>query len=183
MDKDVERGIVDAIPKLRRYAFGLTGSWDKADDLTQDCLERAMRKSHLWQRRGSVRNWLLRILYREFLNSRRGRRMVVEEGMEPDDLPADPAHAPSQDSHMACADMLRVLFALPHRQRAAMLLVVVEGYSYDETAAILDIPVGTVRSRLARARETLEVALPRHPVRAPRGPSGKSVPAGLWRVK
>jgi len=159
MDADVERGIVQAIPALRRYAYGLTGNWEAADDLAQDCLERAMRKSHQWRRHGSIKAWLYQIMYRQFLNRQRLARPRYAE-TEPDELAAPSSWATSQEQHMACDDVISALQALPERQRAAMFLVSVEGYSYDEVASMLSVPIGTVRSRLARARESMRSMLP-----------------------
>jgi len=159
MDEEVERGIVQAIPALRRYALALTGSWDSADDLTQDSLERAMRKSHQWRRHGGIKAWLFRIMYRQFLNRRRLFRPSAVEA-EPDELAAAPNLANCQERHMACDDVFTALMALPRRQRAAMYLVSVEGYTYDEAAMLMDVPIGTVRSRLARARDAMRAALP-----------------------
>lgn len=159
MDPELKWAITHYLPNLRRYAYGLTGNRDTADDLVQDCLERAMRKGHLWQRRGSVKNWLFRILYRQFLNDRRWQR---NRGVTVDLDEMDGAEAlpPRQDGHVFYGEVMGALMKLPRRQRAAMLLVVLEGHSYDEAAAALGVPIGTVRSRLNRARETLEASAP-----------------------
>lgn len=159
MDPEMQWAVAHYLPNLRRYAYGLTGNKDAADDLVQDCLERAMRKGHLWQRRGSVKNWLFRVLYRQFLNDRRWQ-MKRGEPVSLDEMDGAEAVAPRQDGHIFYGEVMQGLMALPRRQRAAMLLVVVEGYTYDEAAAALGVPIGTVRSRLNRARETLEASTP-----------------------
>ena len=152
---DLARYVEKEIPHLRRFAHSLCGSAEEGDDLVQDALERAWRKRHLWRREGSVRGWLFRILYRVFLNSRRGRKPPPEE-MDESTL-ADPRHrnAPPQEMHLTADDLSRGLSSLPDAQRAAVVLVAIEGVSYDEAAATLDIPIGTLRSRLFRGRETL----------------------------
>jgi RNA polymerase sigma-70 factor (ECF subfamily) len=146
--------IAREIPHLRRYAFSLLRSEDDADDLVQDCLERALRKRHLWRNYGSVRSWLFRILYHVFINQRvrlqrRGTAVSLEDT---GDVRADP---PRQEAHMACVDTVSALEKLPAEQRAAILLIALEGLPYDEAAYVLDIPVGTLRSRLSRGREAL----------------------------
>ncbi len=152
---ELESYVDREIPHLRRFAHSLCGSADEGDDLVQDTLERAWRKRHSWRREGSVRGWLFRILYRVFLNSRRKARPVQSE-IDMDTI-ADPVHeglAP-QEARLTADDVSRGLEALPDDQRAAVLLVALEGVSYDEAAAMLDVPIGTLRSRLFRGRETL----------------------------
>lgn len=142
------------IPRLRRYALALVNDAAAADDLVQDCLERAVRKSHLWKRQGSVRSWLYRILYHLFLNQavqrNRNRRHVALEVA--DRLMVTPAN---QEQRIACRDIASAMMALPAEQRAAIVLTAVEGLSYDEAASVIGVPVGTVRSRLSRGREHL----------------------------
>lgn len=145
-----------AVPALRRYARALTRDIDSADDLVQDCLERAIRKRALWRPTGPVRAWLFRMLLNLYRNERRGQRRrgaVVSL----DDMPAEPAAAPPQPGHLALAEVERALGQLPDEQREALLLVVLEGASYAEAAAILDIPAGTLMSRLGRARASLRL--------------------------
>ena len=142
------------IPRLRRYALALVNEPGAADDLVQDCLERAMRKSHLWQRRGSIRSWLYRILYNLFLNqaaerNRHRRHVALDEVAH---LMAAPG---GQEHRIVCGDIASAMMALPPDQRAAIILTAVEGLSYDETAAVMGVPVGTIRSRLSRGREQL----------------------------
>lgn len=139
------------IPHLRRYALALMQHREAADDLVQDCLERALRKRHLWRYPGNVRSWLFRILYRLFVNqhARRGRTVSLE------DLGEGPAEPPRHEAGLACRDVVSALQRLPGEQRAAILLVALEGTPYDEAAHILDIPIGTLRSRLSRGREAL----------------------------
>lgn len=156
---DLAAYVEKEIPHLRRFARSLCGTAEEGDDLVQDTLERAWRKRHQWRREGSVRGWLFRILHRQFLNSRRGKRPAPEEIDE--DALADPKHenlAP-QEAQLMADDMSRALAALPASQRAAVVLVALEGVSYEEAADMLDIPVGTLRSRLFRGRETLRETL------------------------
>lgn len=142
------------IPHLRRFALALLRDPDAADDLVQDTLERALRKQHLWRRRGSIRNWLFRVLYNVFVNGQNRRRRVRLEGPL-EDAGAALAHPARQERQVECRDMAEALEQLPKRQKAAIVLVALEGVSYDEAADILGVPVGTVRSTLSRGRETL----------------------------
>jgi RNA polymerase sigma-70 factor (ECF subfamily) len=156
-----ERQVCDQIPHLRRYARALCGDVSAADDLVQDCLERALRKRYLWQPGGRLRAWLFRILYRTYLNDRasaRARREVTTP-----DAGASLTEFPAQEAHVQCHDVLAVVDELPPEQRDALLLMALEGPSYREAARIFEINVGTLRSRLARARETVRQRCGREP--------------------
>lgn len=144
------------VPALRRYARALTRSVDRADDLVQDCLERAISRRGLFRPQGPVRPWLFTILtnlHRNALRTERRRGDVV--GL--DAVPEPGAPAP-QLGHLALAELARAIEALPLDQKEALLLVTLEGLSYSEAAAILDIPPGTLMSRLGRARAALRAA-------------------------
>lgn len=145
--------IAREVPRLRRYALTLTGNPTEADDLVQDTLERAIRKRHLWSRRGSIRSWLYRILYNVFLNQA-GRRRRARAEQELDEAHA-PVERPRHDARLLCRDIVEAMLRLPASQRAAIALTAVEGLSYDEAAEVLGVPVGTLRSRLSRGRDRL----------------------------
>lgn len=150
--------IAQEIPKLRRYALALTGDPVTADDLVQDTLERAIRKRRLWRRSGSIRNWLYRIQFNVFLNQARHRHRRRNE-VDIDEVPSrsEPSH---QEQKIVCRDIVSAMLTLPHQQRAAIALTAIEGLSYDEAAAVLEIPLGTLRSRLSRGREQLRERYP-----------------------
>lgn len=140
------------LPALRRYARLLTGDAARADDLVQDTLERACVKWALWRPGSALRSWLLALMHNLYLNQRRDWRH--DDGHVSLDDIDEPAHEPQ--AHTAeRLDMQQALAQLPPAMRVVLLLVSVEEYSYAETAAILDVPVGTVMSRLHRARERL----------------------------
>lgn len=146
------------VPALRRYARALTRDTDRADDLVQDCLERAIRKQALWQPTGSLKSWLFRILlnlYRNELrtNRRRGEHVAV------DTLLVEPSIAPAQPGRIALAEMSRAIDLLNVEQKEVLLLVVLDGMSYAEAAEALSIPIGTLMSRLGRARAALRTAV------------------------
>jgi RNA polymerase sigma-70 factor (ECF subfamily) len=138
------------IPALRRYAFGLTQDHAAADDLVQDCLERAVGRWVLRRRDGDVGAWLFRILHNLFIDGlrqerRRGRHEMLENH--------DGSATGGQEGALLGRDLERCLKALSEEQRAVLLLIGVEGFSYERAAEVLGIPIGTVMSRLSRARE------------------------------
>lgn len=146
--------IAASVPALRRYARALTRDADRADDLVQDCLERAIDKQRLWAPTGPLQAWLFKILLNLYRNdTRRERRRGVHVPI--DALVVEPAVPAPQPGRIALAEMSRALDTLPADQREALLLVVLEGVSYEEAATILGIPAGTLMSRLSRARAAL----------------------------
>ena len=137
---------------LRRYAFALTGGQQEAEDLVQDTLLRAVAAAKSFRSGGNLRAWLFSIMHNAFVSGtrRRGPRLV-----ELDDETAAPAATPVQLIKLELRDTLGALARLPEPQRAALSLIALEEFSYDEAARVLEIPVGTLMSRLARGRETL----------------------------
>jgi RNA polymerase sigma-70 factor (ECF subfamily) len=149
--------IVEQIPHLRRYARALLGDPTAADDLVQDCLERAWSRAHLW-RRGNIRSWLFTIMHNVNVNrQRRNRRAPIMTSI---DLPGGDAPVrPHQEDRLSISALGAAVAALPSDQREALLLVGLEEFSYAEAARILNIPIGTVMSRLHRGRERLRQVL------------------------
>jgi RNA polymerase sigma-70 factor (ECF subfamily) len=150
---DILHEIEDAIPALRRYARALTRDIDRADDLVQDCLARAIARRGLFRPPGPVRAWLFTILvnlHRNAMRSTRRRSDTVDLGSIP-----EPATPPAQPGHMALAELARAIELLPLDQKEALLLVTLEGLPYKDAANILGIPTGTLISRLGRARAAL----------------------------
>ena len=153
-DSELDRLVIEQIPHLRRYALALVGDRDRADDLVQDCLERAWGRLGLWRRDGNMRAWLFTIMHNLNANAvRKAKRRPRHEPID-DALPA-PWVAPAQDDRMELNALSVALSALPDEQRAVVLLVGLEQLRYDEVAGILDLPIGTVMSRLHRGRERL----------------------------
>lgn len=142
------------IPRLRRYARALTRDVAAADDLVQDCLTRALGKLHLWQEGTDLRAWLFTILHNQYVNY---VRRSVREGASVGLSDSEPllTRAPQQGRRLELRDLERAIAKLPEEQRSAILLVGLEGMRYEEVAAVLDVPVGTIRSRLSRGREAL----------------------------
>jgi len=150
----IHQSIEAEIPRLRRYARSLARDIAAADDLVQDCLARALGKLHLWQEGTDLRAWLFTILHNQYVNQ---VRRAVREGMAVGLSETEPmlTRAPHQGKRLELRDLERAIAKLPEEQRSVILLVGLEGMRYEEVAEILDVPVGTVRSRLSRGREAL----------------------------
>jgi RNA polymerase sigma-70 factor (ECF subfamily) len=145
------------IPGLRRFACALLrGDRHGADDLVQDCLERAVSRWHLRRAEGDVRGWLYTILYNRFRSEkhRQGRRGAADVLLEVAEAEL-PRVDGGQDWALEHRDMLRAFAALPEEQRSVVLLIGVEDLSYEQAARVLGVPIGTVMSRLSRGRERL----------------------------
>ena len=143
------------IPGLRRFATALLrGDRERADDLVQDTLERALSRWHLRRVDGNLRGWLYTILYNRFLTDQQRLRRRGLHGTLTDETEI-PGVAGGQDSALAHRDLMRAFSALPQEQRSVLLLIAVEDLSYEEAAQVLGVPIGTVMSRLSRARERL----------------------------
>ncbi|MBL8385791.1 MAG: sigma-70 family RNA polymerase sigma factor [Burkholderiales bacterium] len=154
-----QAALVALIPRLRRYARALAGDRPRADDLVQDTLERAIAKWSLWRPGTDLRAWTFTIMHNIFVNQ---VRRSTRDAMATD--PAALAELELDDGQVA--DTLvringieRALAQLPDEQREVLLLITLEGLSYDETAHTLGIPAGTVMSRLSRARARLDELL------------------------
>ena len=146
------------IPRLRRYARVLARDASRADDLVQSCLLRAVAKQHLWQPGTDLRAWLFTILHNQHVNA--VRRAVREGATLPVDKVANGLTV--EENAGACLqlrDLDRAIARLPEEQRQVILLVGLEGMRYEEVAEVLGIPIGTVRSRLSRGRETLRLLM------------------------
>lgn len=147
----------ELIPRLRRYARALTGERSAADDLVQDTLERAWTKLHLWRTGSDLRAWLFTIMHNVHVNQVRARANSAMLPLD-DDTPDAPVR-PTQADMLEVRDIDSALRRLPVEQLEVLLLVTLEHMSYQETAKTLEIPIGTVMSRLARARERLRIML------------------------
>jgi RNA polymerase sigma-70 factor (ECF subfamily) len=143
--------LIEHLPRLRRYARALTGDAGRADDLVQDTLERALAKLDRWQPGSDLRAWLFTLMHNLFVSQLRARR-PQETAM--DDAPEAPVSG-GQLEAMAVRDIHAALSRLPDEQREVLLLVGLEQFAYAEAAEVLGVPVGTVMSRLARAREKM----------------------------
>jgi RNA polymerase sigma-70 factor, ECF subfamily len=162
--------IIDQIPALRRYARALTGDPHAADELVQDCLERGWSRFYLWRPGTDVRAWLFTIMHNLYANSvRKTKRTPVHTSFS--EVEEIGPVQPNQEANVEVASLVAALARLPDAQREVLLLVTLEDMSYAQVARVLGIPIGTVMSRLARARERL------------RQIASGSKKAGLSRVK
>jgi RNA polymerase sigma-70 factor, ECF subfamily len=151
---DFHSRLEEQIPRLRRYARALTRDASRADDLVQDTLVRALAKQHLWQAGTNLRAWLFTLMHNQHVND--VRRSNREGGnIDVDDMAAVLVATTDPTASRQLRELERSLARLPLEQREAILLVALEGLRYDEAADILDVPIGTVRSRLSRGREAL----------------------------
>ena len=154
-EPSVIAGMEACIPALRRYARALLRDRDEADDLVHDCLVRALDRLHTRRAGAELRPWLFAILHNLFVS--RTRRARVRAGAERLDgvHEATLGHPPSQEDGLLFGDLVHAVNGLPEEQRTVLLLVAVEDLSYAEAARVLEVPIGTVMSRLSRARDRL----------------------------
>ena len=165
---EIEALITEQIPRLRRYARALTADRTSADDLVQDTLERAWEKLYMWRRGSDLRAWMFSIMHNTFINYIRKNR-IPTVSMDEDALEV-PTRATQHDA-LEIRDLASAIAKLPNEYREVILLIGLEQMSYEEVSQVLNIPLGTVMSRLSRGREQLRGLM-----------AGKSVPV-LRRVK
>lgn len=143
-----------ALPALHRFAYSLTRSHDRSADLVQDCVERCLRKQHLFDGE-NLRAWMFTICRRVFLNELR-REKARGTSVDIDEAPHRTLSMDaSQEDSLHFREVVGGFRALPKNDRMVLSLVAIEGLRYEDAAAVLDVPVGTVRSRLSRARSRL----------------------------
>ena len=151
--------LVAALPRLRRYARVLTGDVNRADDLVQDTLARAWEKRQLWQAGSDLRAWLFTIMHNVHVNQFAVRRReLAESSLDADDGPVAGWQIPvraTQSDRVELAEVLVQIGRLPTDQREVLMLAAVEELRYEEIARVQGVPIGTVMSRLNRAREKL----------------------------
>ena len=151
--------LVAAVPRLRRYARVLTGDVHRADDLVQDTLARAWEKRRLWQAGSDLRAWLFTIMHNVHVNQFSMRqREYAHASLDADDGPAagwEIAVRATQSDRVELSEVLAQVGRLPAEQREVLMLAAVEELRYEQISAVLGVPIGTVMSRLSRAREKL----------------------------
>lgn len=148
---------MDWVPRLRRYARALVRHPEDADDLVQETLERAWAKGSHWPQILDMRAWLFALMHNLYVD--RVRRPQVETVDWDDEATGRLATPPTHDANLHLMDLEAALAQLPADQKEVVLLVALEEMSYSEVAATLDIPIGTVMSRLSRGRERLRVLM------------------------
>lgn len=159
-DPTVIAQIEAEIPRLRRFARAMVRDATLADDLVQECLERALSRLHLWRPGSNLRAWLFTILRNLHINGIRRRQAVVD--IDGEGQAAIGAAHGGQFVRLELRDLKRALGLLPTEQREVVLLIGLEGISYGEAADILGISIGTVKSRLSRGRRALRQLMEGH---------------------
>lgn len=149
--------LITQIHGLMRYALALLGNYSSAEDLVQDCMEHALGKYDQWDRSRSIKPWLFRILHNIFIDNQRKNATSPIVNADEDEILA--AVAPSQPDLLALRDVSRHLASLPPEQREVLLMVSLGGLEYKEIGKIIGVPVGTVMSRLHRARKQLSAIM------------------------
>lgn len=154
---DDTKGIAAHIPHLRRYARALTGDYTAAEDLVQDTLERAWKRLGLWRTGSNLRAWLFTIMHNIFINQVR-----IEPHKQDQNAEHSALHwwgSRTAEQRLELADLSKALRRLSNEHREVILLIGLEQMSYDETAKVLGVPIGTVMSRLSRGREQLRAIM------------------------
>lgn len=153
--EEIRAGLPTVYPRLRRYALVLSGKPDVADDLTQATCIRAMEKHTSYTPGTKLDRWLFRITHRIWLNELRSAAVRRAGGLVPLDSIDVAANIPDAETNIFAAEVFKEVMQLPEAMRVTVVLVYVEGYSYREAADLLDVPIGTIMSRLAAARKKL----------------------------
>ena len=155
-NEDPRQQIVALLPRLRRFACALTGSLDEADDIVQSACERALGRLEQWQPGTRLDSWMYRIIQNLWIDRGRARRVRGEEtGVETLENMPSPTAGNQAEGRMLLRRTQEAIAKLPEEQRVVLAMVSVDGFSYQEAADALDLPIGTVMSRLARARRRL----------------------------
>ncbi|SMC13966.1 ECF RNA polymerase sigma factor SigH [Roseovarius aestuarii] len=152
---DLKRELIALLPRLRRFARSLTRSVPEADDLVQEACLRALSRAHQWDPAQPLDRWMFRITRNLWISEMRKRTVRLGQGH----VPADESHElvthETGETAAAVTELRKQIYMLPEELSAVLLTISVEGYSYAEAAELFDIPIGTVMSRIHRARRTL----------------------------
>lgn len=150
--------LIEESDKLKKFAFKLTHNQADAEDLLQTTLLRAIEKKHLFEKDTNLFSWTSKIMYNLFVTAYR-RKIKFETQYDPETIIANQSVAANQDTNMEFKEMNKAMDEISEEHREILILVCVKGMQYAEASELLQIPVGTVRSRLSRARESLQMAL------------------------
>ncbi|KWV40776.1 MULTISPECIES: RNA polymerase sigma factor [Rhizobium] len=158
-EADIKSGLADNLLRLWRYGLVLSHRRDVADDLVQQTCVRALERVEQFETGTRLDRWLFSILHSIWLNEIRSQRVRLGQGFVDADEALVVDGARDAETHLMANQVLRLVNALPDAQRAAVFLAYVEGLSYKEVASVLDIPIGTVMSRLAAARAKIAASV------------------------
>jgi len=148
--------LVSVLPRLRRFARGLARSVTEADDLVQAACERALAREHQFQEGTRFDSWMFRIVQTIWIDQLRAREVRKEDGDIAEDRLGSNESVRRTEARIALAEVRKAVDRLPPDQRTTLMLVTVEGLSYKEAAEVAGVPIGTIMSRLARARIALQ---------------------------
>jgi RNA polymerase sigma-70 factor (ECF subfamily) len=151
--------LVALLPRLRRFARGLAGSVAESDDLVQAACERALAREHQFQEGTRFDSWMFRIVQTIWIDQIRARDVRKEDGDIAEERQGSDEPVRRVEARLALAEVRRAVERLPLEQRTTLMLVTVDGLSYREAAEVAQVPVGTIMSRLARARTALQLQL------------------------
>ena len=153
MNHDLRNDIVKLLPRLRRFALGLCGNYEDADDLVQAACERALIRLHQYEPGTRLDSWMFKITQNQWIDLTRSRS-IRGDPVAPEDMPdiADENAHRTVEERNHLESVLLAMQSLPEEQRAVLMLVCVEDMTYADAASVLDVPVGTIMSRLSRAR-------------------------------
>jgi len=151
--------LIAVLPRLRRFARGLSGSVADADDLVQAACERALARQHQFQEGTRLDSWMFRIVQTIWIDHVRSRDVRKEDGDIAEERLGSDEPMRRIEARLTLDEVRRAVDCLPPDQRTALLLVTVDGLTYKEAAEVMQIPVGTIMSRLARARIALQLQL------------------------
>jgi RNA polymerase sigma-70 factor (ECF subfamily) len=155
MTSDVRKQLIDLLPRLRRFAMVLTRSSDAADDLVQASVARALERQSQWNPDSRLDRWLFQIMKTVWLNNRKSAELRRTEPLEDHEINWSVSGTAAVESKITLREVRTAFMRLPIEQQQALMLVSVEGYGYREAAELLDVPIGTIISRVARGRVAL----------------------------
>jgi RNA polymerase sigma-70 factor (ECF subfamily) len=155
MTPDVRREMIELLPRLRRFAMVLTRSSDASDDLVQASVARALERHSQWRPESRLDRWMFQIMKTVWLNNRKSAEIRRTEPLEDHEINCSVSGTAAVESKMTLREVRLAFTRLPIEQQQALMLVSVEGYGYREAAELLDVPIGTVISRVARGRVAL----------------------------
>ncbi len=171
---EIQSRMIQLLPRLRRFALALTGDKDKADDLVQDTCERALAHLNQWKPGTSLDSWMYRIAQNIWVDHHRSRKVQGDQ-RQLDEI-ANLAGVDGRnitENRLTLTWVVECIGKLPPEQQVLVAMVCVEGVPYKEAANILDIPIGTVMSRLSRARQSLFAAMTEGPSISARATPGQ----------
>mgnify|MGYP001792337996 CR=1 FL=1 len=157
--EDIKTALIALLPRMRRFAMSMTRSATEADDLVQEACLRAISRADQWDPAQPLDRWVFRIARNLWISELRKRKVRVGQGQVPAEETHELVSSETGETTVAAAQLTSRIWALPEELSSVLLLVSVEGYTYKEASALLEIPLGTVMSRIHRARKILSEQL------------------------